>query len=180
MRGSSIKCAGGIGIILGGMLLLAQDASANQSVSFAWMPNSEPDVAGYKVYYGVASRSYSNAVDAGNATTATVSNLATGTTYYFALVAYNTLGVQSAYTSELVYSVPGAAPARLQMRMTPTGQTILTITGTAGQTYNVEASADFQSWATIRTVTLDASGSATVTEDNPTSRTRRFYRASGI
>jgi len=75
-------------------------------VRLAWEPNSEADLAGYKVHYGTASGSYSTAVDVGKVTTATVSNLSEGTTYYFSASAYNTAALSSGYSNEVSYSVP--------------------------------------------------------------------------
>ena len=75
------------------------------SVSLAWNGNTEPDIAGYRVYYGVASHTYFfPPVDVGNLTTATLPNLAAGTTYYFAATAYNTAGAESAFSNEVVFS----------------------------------------------------------------------------
>lgn len=58
------------------------------------------DLAGYKVHYGTASGSYTNSIDAGNATAYTISNLAEGYTYYFAVTAYNASGGESSYSAE--------------------------------------------------------------------------------
>src|SRR5437879_11116646 len=62
---------------------------SSQSVTLAWDPNSDLDLAGYKLYYGVAHGSYSNTVDVGNVTTNTLSDLAPGVTYFFVVTAYN-------------------------------------------------------------------------------------------
>src|SRR5882672_373213 len=53
------------------------------SVTLAWSPSPSPDVAGYNVYYGVASGIYTSKVFAGNTNSVTLSNLVAGTTYYF-------------------------------------------------------------------------------------------------
>ena len=45
------------------------------------------DLAGYKVYYGLATRSYDVAVDTGLSTSAVLSGLQDGRTYYFAVTA---------------------------------------------------------------------------------------------
>ena len=75
-------------------------------VRLAWEPNSEADLAGYKIHYGTGSGSYSAAVDVGQVTTATISNLSEGTTYYFSASAYNTAAASSGYSNEVRYSVP--------------------------------------------------------------------------
>ena len=87
-------------------------AFAAPYVSLAWDPSPDPSVIGYKVYYGVASRSYTNSVAAGNVTTFTVSNLMAGTTYYFAATAYDTNGIESDYSSEVsaVVVLPNQQP----------------------------------------------------------------------
>lgn len=70
------------------------------SVTLAWPASTDPSVAGYKVYYGIASGTYTNALNVGSATTATVSNLSAGARYYFAATAYNSSGVESPYSLE--------------------------------------------------------------------------------
>lgn len=70
------------------------------SVHVAWDPNTEPDLAGYRIYYGVSSRDYTHQVDVGNVTTATVSNLQYGVTYFFSATAYNTSGLESDFSNE--------------------------------------------------------------------------------
>lgn len=49
--------------------------------------------AGYKVYWGVASRTYSANKDVGNTLSYRVPNLARNRTYYFSARAYNSTGV---------------------------------------------------------------------------------------
>ncbi|MEW6681369.1 MAG: fibronectin type III domain-containing protein [Nitrospirota bacterium] len=66
----------------------------------SWSPNLESDLAGYRVHYGTASRSYTTVIDVGLATTYTVTGLGPGT-YYFALTAYNRTGAESGFSSEV-------------------------------------------------------------------------------
>ena len=58
------------------------------------------DLAGYRVYYGTSSGSYTNSVNIGNFTSAVISNLSLGT-WYFAITAYNSSSVESSYSTEL-------------------------------------------------------------------------------
>lgn len=66
----------------------------------SWAPNTDSDLAGYKVYYGTASRRYGAPVTVGNQTAYTVTGLGLGT-YYFALTAYDAFGNESAFSNEI-------------------------------------------------------------------------------
>ncbi len=63
-----------------------------------------PDISGYHLYYGTASKSYSFVVDAGPASTLTLTNLQDGTPYYFTVSAYNSIGLEGDYAQELVWT----------------------------------------------------------------------------
>ena len=84
-------------------------------VTLAWDANTEPDLNGYILYYGTASRNqedYAHNIDVGNVTSHTVTGLSDGQTYYFAASAYDTNGNESAYSVELSHSV-GSQPSPL-------------------------------------------------------------------
>ena len=70
----------------------------------AWDANSEPDLAGYKVYYGTSSRNYATSRDAGKVYSYTIADLQEGTTFYIAATAYDRYGNESAFSQEVVYS----------------------------------------------------------------------------
>ena len=65
-------------------MTLARDAS------------SGPNLADYRVHDGTSSRIYTLVYYVGNLTTATISNLTAGVTYYLAVTAYNTSGAPRA------------------------------------------------------------------------------------
>src|SRR5277367_1131782 len=66
-----------------------------------WTASTDTNVVGYKVYYGVETRVYTNSIDEGDVTNATVCGLITGTTYYFAVTAYDSFGLESDYSNEI-------------------------------------------------------------------------------
>jgi hypothetical protein len=102
-----------------------------------------------------------------------------GATYYFAATAFNTAGLESDYSNEISYTVPIAAFPGVELRVTPTRQFILTVTGTIGHTYDVQASQDLSTWRVIGTVTVGASGSVDFTDTNAANFLKRFYRTRG-
>ena len=85
-------------------------AFATGSVTLAWDASTDPTVAGYNIYYGGASGSYTNKICAGNATNATISGLVEGTTYYFAATTYAVSGMNSPFSGEVSYLVPVNVP----------------------------------------------------------------------
>ena len=75
-----------------------------ESVTLAWDANPEPDVIGYRVRFGTATGNYTETVDAGNATTATLPNLTAGTKYFIVATAYNAAGLESLPSAEITYT----------------------------------------------------------------------------
>lgn len=79
------------------------------NVILSWDANTESTLAGYKVYYkadvatmpfdGIGAVEGASPIDVHNQTSAVVSGLDPSKTYYFAITAYNTSGVESAYSS---------------------------------------------------------------------------------
>jgi hypothetical protein len=66
------------------------------TATVSWNANTEPDLAGYKVYYGTSPRTgdcppdgYPNVFDAGNTTSHTFNGLTADQTYYFSVTAYD-------------------------------------------------------------------------------------------
>jgi len=81
------------------------------SVSIAWDPNTEADLAGYKVYVGTSPGTYSQTIDVGHVTTFTISDLTDGETYYLALTAYDIFANESGFSNEVSTTLPQAALA---------------------------------------------------------------------
>jgi Fibronectin type III domain len=143
------SCGGGGGGVGGG----GNDAaiSAKQAVTafagtitLAWdAPTTNTDgtpltdLAGYKIYYGPTSGSYTNTLDVGNVTTSEVNDLTDGNTYYFTVSAYNSAGVESSFSNEVSKTLPSSQSNLTTFTITATADIGGTITpaGTTGVNY---------------------------------------------
>jgi hypothetical protein len=94
------------------LLLQSLETNFGQTVTLQWDPSPDPAVVGYNVYYGVASRIYTNFIAADTSATATVSNLVQGLMYYFAVTSLNSAGLESDYSGEVAYQV-GSLPCSI-------------------------------------------------------------------
>jgi hypothetical protein len=124
-----------IGILTSLFLLfipLSVQSAQGTSVTLAWDPNPEADLAGYKVYYGTASGSYSSMVDVGNWTSLTISGLESGKTYYFAATAYGSAGEESGKSNELRYDTSRPDSNFLSPATASNGKDSYTINASAG------------------------------------------------
>lgn len=81
-------------------------------VYLEWLPNKEPDIAGYKVSYGTAPGVYTGTLNVGNVTEYMVDSLINGAAYFFALTAYNAIPNESGYSAE-VSATPSAGSPEL-------------------------------------------------------------------
>jgi hypothetical protein len=102
------------------------------TVTLAWNANSEQDIAGYRVHYGTVVLPYNKVFDVKTTTTATVVSLLRGVTYTFAITAYNTAGVESAYSAPVSCTVgssrliPTAVLANISSRtFVQTGENVM-------------------------------------------------------
>lgn len=85
--------------------------------TFSWLPNSETNLAGYKIHYGTAPGVYDSEFDVGLPATnsdgrvyGTVQGLPTGETLYFAATAYDDDGVGSDFSTEVMVRIKLSAP----------------------------------------------------------------------
>jgi hypothetical protein len=99
-------------------------------VKLAWDANNESILSGYKIYWGAASKSYSNSLDVGNVTSYTVSGLSSGT-YYFAVTAYSIYGDETGYSNEASTTVTASDTSAPSIAIT---------SPTSGPTYNTGSS----------------------------------------
>src|SRR5881296_2834941 len=82
----------------------------SNSASLAWDSVTAPTLSGYRVYFGTAPGTYlqslGQGISVGNATAYTLTGLASGSQYYFAVTAFDTLGVESLYSNEVSKNIP--------------------------------------------------------------------------
>lgn len=91
--------------------LLFPSSVLGAHIDLAWDANSEPDLAGYIVYYGSFSRAYTESLDIGKATSVRITGLSEDTEYFIALTAYDIYGNESDFSAEVSgYALPGDDP----------------------------------------------------------------------
>jgi hypothetical protein len=166
------KFSVGVGVVLAGLFACSL-AKAVSSVSLNWDSNTDPSIAGYNVYYGGASGSYTNEFSAGNTTNTVVNGLVEGGTYYFAVTAYTFDGAESDFSAEYTYVVPGFLT--LTQGSTPDAPMQIRFPVAMGHSYELQQSTDLNSWTTVWQTT----GVANVWEeyDAPVdTSTPQFYR----
>ena len=144
------------------MFLCVREGNAAQT-TLVWNPPTANEdgtpltgLAGYKIYYGTASRSYTQNIDVGNITTYTVPNLSEGVTYYFAATAYNTSQKESTYSNEISRTMSITLPKQHTLKVSKgeTGKGKGSVTSSPG---GIICGADCtEAYNTGTTVTLSA------------------------
>jgi hypothetical protein len=157
-------------------------AWGDQSLSLAWDASPTIDVMGYVVHYGGASRVYTNSLDVGDTTTATIRGLKEGATYFIAVTAYDLSRLSSVPSDEIGYQVPiSVLQTGPRVRLTMGSQA-----GVAAQIrfrafpnaqYELQATEDFRSWTTIWYSSLVTTSQWIGFKENDTPASgSRFYR----
>jgi hypothetical protein len=143
-------------------------------VTLAWDRNAESNVAGYKIYYGNASRDYDWWIDVGDVTSFTLTNLGDGATYYFAATAYDNANppLESTYSDEVSKST-------CSYSITPTSNSFGASGGSGSVSVTTQAGCpwDASSGAPWMTITSGSSGTGSGTVNysigsNTTANTR--------
>jgi hypothetical protein len=98
---------------------------AATTVTLAWDPSGISGIAGYRLYYGTSSGSYSNSRNVIGGTTITIAGLTPGQTYYFVVTSFNSAGLESLPSNQISFTTSGTgAPkqAELVWENTSTGE----------------------------------------------------------
>ncbi len=106
-------------IFLSCLVLFSNQALAG-TATLSWDVNRDPDLAGYKIYYGTSPRTndcppgnYSDKIDVGKTANLEkpsykIENLADGKTYYFSITSYDVYGNESCFSAEISKTLPRA------------------------------------------------------------------------
>jgi len=100
-----------------GLLLVSGLVSAGSLIA-TWAPNSEADLAGYIVSYGVESGNYTEQVDVKNTNVFVANDLSDGEEYFFTVKAYDYFGNVSAPSAEVSAIVGGSILVALKESQT--------------------------------------------------------------
>jgi hypothetical protein len=128
-------------------------ARAAQSVTLAWDPSQGSNIAGYTLYSGTTSGTYTQTTSAGLSTTGTLTNLAAGTTYYFVVTAYDTAGLESAPSNEVSFTTPPNLIPAVCLTSPTTGATLtapasVVLTASASESGGAISRVDFYNGVT--------------------------------
>jgi len=85
-------------------------AATAGSLSLAWDPNTEDDLAGYKVHIGISSQTFSQIIDVGHVTAFTATDLLEGETYFSTVTAYDIFMNESGFSNEVSTTIPVTTP----------------------------------------------------------------------
>ena len=132
-----VVALGGAGLLLIGSLEAVRAAT---TVTLAWDPSGTPGIAGYRLYYGTSSGSYSNSRNIVGGTTTTVVGLAPGQTYYFVITSFNSAGLESLPSNQVSFTASSTgAPnqAELVWENTTTGDRSIWIMQNGVPAYNI-------------------------------------------
>lgn len=153
-------------------------------LTLAWDQSPDPSVAGYKLYQGSQTMLYTNVLDVGNSTMGVISGLLQGATYFFAVTAYDSNKLESAFSGEVSYTVPiSVILPQLGQVFVPSGlggPAIISGSGNPGDIYEVQASQDLLSWQTVGSVTAGIDGTFQYSDLGAVTLPARFYRLKGL
>jgi hypothetical protein len=163
------------------VLALCAPAARAIEVTLAWDTNPEPDLARYKVYVGTQSLQYGVILDVGLQTQKVIPSLEPGRTYYFAVSATLSNGIESELSAEVTYAVPidgtnaWSVPPRLTFSISPTIPMLSYVVGQGSECF-VQASEDLRSWQTVHVTPPGPAGTVHWSDENAPNFPKRFYR----
>jgi hypothetical protein len=144
-----------------------------------WDANTEPDVAGYRVYFGEKPGVYEQSVDVGAETSYVLSDLDPGVTFYFAITAYTVDGLESDFSDEISYTaaIDGVTAALSHCDLiNVNGNASVRFSAALGQVCTVLASSDLRAWHEVYRTTAAQDGEIVYDDGPMQAGVVRFFR----
>jgi hypothetical protein len=149
-------------VILAFGLIAIPMHAAGESLTVAWNANPEPDIISYRIYIGTESGQYSLYDETASGVELTVGSLQRGSTYYMAVSAVNSAGLEGPLSDELavVIDTPPLPSGTRIATSVSNGQSLqwnfpLTDLGSSPE-FIVYQSPDLVNWTIAEVVTADA------------------------
>ena len=79
-------------VVLAPTSLQTIPSGSTNAIGLAWTASTSPGVIGYRILYGINTNTLTNSIDVGNVTSAIISGLISGQTYYLAVIALTASG----------------------------------------------------------------------------------------
>jgi hypothetical protein len=162
-------------------------AATFHTIRIAWDPVLEEGIMGYTIYMGTVSGQYTQAFDAGMNTELSIPNMMFGETYYIAVTAAGSTGLESPYSDEITVTVlppPLPASSEISMNVPDTPELHWSFPASAlnsAPEFIIQASPDLITWTTVDRVFPEQAigGNAETLQFSwplPMSGPQRFYR----
>lgn len=94
--------------LLGPLSPHCEAAGPGVGLNLAWDANTEPDLAGYRVYFGFKPGHYARRIDVGNTTKSRITLPLPARDYFIAVTAYDLEDLESSFSKEVTYSTPAS------------------------------------------------------------------------
>ena len=158
----------------------ADELPSGIGVILEWFSSPEPDIVGYYVYAGTRSGVYDRVLDAGLAESARV-RVDAGITYYFAITARTSDGLESPFSEEIVFTVPidgiKAALTPMALSFADAAEPVkMEFNARAGYRYLIQVTEDLNTWQTLVALTPDTDGPIAWDDPETSLHEFRFYR----
>jgi len=169
-------------LLAGSLVLAMQSALVEAAVNLAspctlaWNQCPNSSASGYALYFGIVGSTTTNRLDAGNTNQVTIKSLLATSNYFFAVVAYNSSGIESPRSSVMNYT-PQALSA-LKLTGLAGGAASLHFLAATGAVCQVQYTSTLNppQWQTLCSATADANGNITISDPLSGSYPSRFYR----
>jgi hypothetical protein len=153
-------------------------ASAERAVTLAWDRSPDSGAIGYRIYAREENGATPKSINVLGLTKVTVPGLKEGLRYTFTVTSYNAAGVESPPSNAAEFVVP--VPLNLLPGTTTDAAKRLQFPVVPGKSYELQASTDLQSWATIWQTSTTSTYAWTEFQDPLSTITIKDHRETGF